>query len=65
MGDLLANHESARSCSAVMLGCPPSPVNCLVRKWPGVIKDLRQVADLQQSDPSQTVRFRPAHVLSV
>src|SRR5262249_20598927 len=27
MGDLLADHERARPCPAVMLGCPPIPVN--------------------------------------
>ena len=31
MGDLLADHESARPGSAVMLGPLPNPVNCLVR----------------------------------
>jgi hypothetical protein len=30
MGDLLTDHESARPCSAVMLGPQPNPVNSLI-----------------------------------
>ena len=32
MGYLLADHESARPCSAVMLGPQPNPVNSLISR---------------------------------
>ena len=67
MGDLLANHESCRSCSAVMLGRPPGQVNCLVRKRPR--RDLRVCGKLPIYNNSRTKAGRTrrglGYVLSV
>src|SRR5579862_4807887 len=47
MGYLLADHESARPCSAVMLGPQPNPVNSLISR--GLQSRERRGSDRRQA----------------